>query len=709
MKKICILLICSALMVFGQSWNRVLEEYVGGILLAGAYSGSVNYSRPFWVDIDDDNDYDFFIGGEHGGLHYYRNDGTASAPDWTFMTEFYQSIDVENRSIEAFVDIDNDSDYDLFFGEQDGNINYYRNDGTAASAVFIFVTDNYAGISVGSFSAPYFCDIDGDNDFDLFIGRQDGTITYYRNDGTVTVPSWTFVSNTWFSIDVITRSIPWFADIDADNDYDLFVGCAEGTVYFYRNTGTPASPNMVYVTSNYTSDVGNTSAPSFVDIDNDGDLDLFIGEYIGNVNWYRNTGNASSPSWSFVRRHYVDIDMNSSCTPTLVDIDNDGDKDLFAGEWVGFIDYYQNSGTTANHQWTMISENYDSIDVGDNSVPTFVKIDGDNDYDMFIGNLLGNIYYYRNDGSVTTPDFTRIDSNYNNIDVGDYAASVFVDIDNDNDKDMFIGCLDGTIWYYRNDGSSSTPSWTYVSNNYSGIDVGDRSIPRFADLDNDGDFDLFIGEGYGTTYHYQNTGTPSSPSFALVTSALGGINVEENTCPDLADIDADGDLDLFIGERWGGLNLYLQIVTDVIPPMRPDIVSVVKTSNNVRLTWRKVTTDTLDNVENMRGYVVYRNTVPSYAPGSADSVGFVNQPDTFFTNISVLSSFQNYYYLVKAVDQTNNRSYPSNMGFKFRQVLNENVSLTDKNWVSLPYRNNYPNISDFYTDIALSNCYGIRK
>lgn len=699
MKKIIVLAFTALVVLHGQTWERVTEEYVDNVFLQGAYSGGVNYSRPFWVDIDADNDYDLFVGGEHGGMHFYRNIGNASNPSWSFVEEFYADIDVDNRSSQAFVDIDGDSDYDLFIGEQRGAIFYYRNEGTPTSDSFVFITDAYEGIDVGSYSAPIFCDIDNDGDFDMFIGEHFGNLNYYRNDGTATSPSWTFVTDTWFGIDVGTKNIPWFADIDADNDYDLFIGYSEGTTYFYRNDGTPSVPNMVYVTDNYISDVGNTNAPTFVDIDNDNDLDFFVGEYIGNINYWRNVGTPTNASWSFIRRNYLIIDLNSSSTPALVDIDADGDYDLFSGEWVGFIDFFRNTGTATDHRWTVVSENYDGIDVGDNSAPTFVDIDNDNDYDLFIGNLEGAIHYYRNDGSASVPNFTFVTGNYNSIDVGDRGAPTFVDIDDDNDYDLFIGDLIGTVWHYRNDGTTSAPSWTYVTDNYGGIDIGDQSIPTFADIDQDGDFDLFIGESFGTIYHYQNDGTPSSPAFTFITDEFAGINVEENTAPAFIDIDNDNDLDLFIGERWGGLNHYLQIPLDVVPPNAPYIYGQ-KTGDDAYFYWHPVT-DTAGNPENMHHYVIYRNTSPDFVPTPGDSVGAATAPDTTYTDIGALLTGTSYYYLVKAVDVALNRSQKSNMGYKLDRFFNENNGPTsDRNLTSIPWHSEYTTVSDLTNDLS---------
>jgi len=125
-----------------------------------------------------------FVGDALGRINYYRNDGNASDAAWTLVTYSYHSIDVGSWfAAPAFVDMDSDGDYDLFIGEWDGNINYYRNEGDATSAVWILVTEHYNGIDVGQASFPAFVDIDGDGDFDLFAGEQAGGLLFWRNMG----------------------------------------------------------------------------------------------------------------------------------------------------------------------------------------------------------------------------------------------------------------------------------------------------------------------------------------------------------------------------------------------------------------------------------------------------------------------------------------------------------------------------------------------
>lgn len=255
-------------------------------------SGSFN--SPVFVDIDSDGDYDCFSGIGTGQTTYYENNGTSSFPafaSWQ-LANIFGIFDVGNNARPAFADIDFDGDYDVYMGEAGFRILYLRNS-SAFNPNFTYIIDNPAGISgLGSNVTPAFVDIDDDDDFDLFTGQLDGNILYFRNIGTRFNPSWAnSLFNPFGLNDVGSRSKPAFCDIDKDGDYDIFIGNESGDIIFFRNTGTKTDPAFGTPLTNPfgLSDVGTNATPTFIDIDNDEKEDLFVGSGTGTTYYFRNT------------------------------------------------------------------------------------------------------------------------------------------------------------------------------------------------------------------------------------------------------------------------------------------------------------------------------------------------------------------------------------------------------------------------------------
>lgn len=287
---------------------------------------------------------------------------------------------------------------------------------------------------------------------------------------------------------------------------------------FTAQTGTANPLNGV--------DLGGKSSTIFIDIDNDGDQDLMSGEFDGGVFFYRNTGTISSPTFiaqTGTNNPFNGVDVGFSAAPVFVDIDNDGDQDAFMGAYSGEVLYFENTGTISASvfvQRTGSSNPFNSIDVGRDSAPSFADIDGDGDMDAFIGERYGEIFYYRNTGTASSAAFaaqTGTNNPFNGVDVGQKSYPTLIDFDNDADFDAFIGESNGTIRYYLNTGTSNSPSFswqTMAANPLNLIDVGYNSTPAFVDIDNDGDLDFFSGEEYGTFLFYRN-----SPNVAVVSIA----------------------------------------------------------------------------------------------------------------------------------------------------------------------------------------------
>ena len=175
----------------------------------------------------------------------------------------------------------------MLLGSWRANIAFHRNDGTALEPRFVRVDSAYVTITRGSNTTPALVDIDADGDFDLFIGEASGTINFYRNTGTPTDPHFEFVTDKFNDIDIGRRSFPTFADLDGDGDQDLIIGSEANGLTFYRNTGTPQVAVFV-VDTTFAIDVPVMAAPVFVDIDGDGDLDFFSGGIGGGLVFYEN-------------------------------------------------------------------------------------------------------------------------------------------------------------------------------------------------------------------------------------------------------------------------------------------------------------------------------------------------------------------------------------------------------------------------------------
>ena len=142
-------------------------------------------------------------------------------------------------------------------------------------------------------------------------------------------------------------------------------------------------------------------------MDFDGDYDLYAGEAGFQIFFFRNTGTSFSPNFTYISTNPGGIaNLGGNVAPALVDIDDDGDFDLFTGEVYGNIYYYKNIGTKFNAVFSVAFTNpFGLSDVGNSSTPSFSDVDFDGDYDAFIGNQLGNIIFFRNNGTKHRPRF----------------------------------------------------------------------------------------------------------------------------------------------------------------------------------------------------------------------------------------------------------------------------------------------------------------
>ncbi|HSP88049.1 MAG TPA: T9SS type A sorting domain-containing protein [Ignavibacteriaceae bacterium] len=498
----------------------------------------------FLIDIDDDNDLDIFTGGAPALIEFRRNIGTTTNP--FFELEVDTLFDNENNPMfsefgcnPVFIDIDNDNDYDFLSGNSSGTVTFYENIGNNISFNLKFITNSWQNISIqgGALkpdlhgaSALDFADIDNDNDYDLFWGDFFGRSIYFiQNNGNATTAvmdtPYTFSGYPQNKDSVWTSgfNMPRLADIDSDNDLDFFVSVlydptVPQSLMFYRNLGTTENPDLNLENENFlkTLDVGGKSSPVFIDIDSDEDLDLFTGsEKItnGTLHFFENIGTSINPSFILNDSSYFGIEGDLTITPSFGDIDDDGDYDLLVGEFIGRFSLYENTGTQFSPNFQLVGQLRDSsnnfISVGNYARPFLIDIDNDSDPDLITGGFNGHIRLYRNIGTANNYNFI-LQQTYFNLDVGDNSSPFVIDYDDDGDFDLFTGSDSvtindlGNILFYRNDGNNLNPQWVLISENFLSQTFGGFSFPTFVDINNDTDKDLFIGNVKGGLYYFEN-------------------------------------------------------------------------------------------------------------------------------------------------------------------------------------------------------------
>jgi len=386
--------------------------------------------------------------------------------------------------------------------------------GSLSAQIFTKVTGTALNSALES-EGNIWADYDKDGDMDVLMTIQG----HYTIESNPTKSFYLFQNNCGAFTRVIAGDLvndtlngantaSW-VDFDNDGYEDILAIFADSPhrKSLYRNNGDGTFSKTTAPL--FVNDTSWAIASSLVDMDNDGDLDVYYANediYAPNVTAahdiiYRNNG-----SGSYTRLNVL-LDSTSSRNGIWGDYDNDGYMDLFISSlpWsssVGITRLFHNSGSgTFTHVYDITK----STTTGNYSYgASFVDYDNDRDLDIFLVNSFGHPNtMFQNNGSGVFTDATAATGLTENRPNND--GHTWGDIDNDGDLDLFMTTFNKNILYINNGNGTFTENTTEVAVDEA---VVESTGPNLVDIDNDGDLDLLVSNNNlaPENFFYTNNG-----------------------------------------------------------------------------------------------------------------------------------------------------------------------------------------------------------
>lgn len=243
--------------------------------------------------------------------------------------------------------------------------------------------------------------------------------------------------------------------------------------------------------------------------------DLLLGDSDGYIWLFLNIGGRESPrydSGTKVRAGGKEIKVRGPSSPYLVDWNEDGRVDLLVGNGGGYLHLFLNQGDGNFAPGMMVKAGGKNVDTGSRATPCVADWNEDGKKDLVMGNGSGEIYVYLNEGTNQQPVFGNpLKVNGGSLDVGSDSTPEVVDWNGDGKKDLVIGNDDGEVIVFLNQGTNQDPQFKNDGEKLP-LQLGPGAIPQVFNKGR-GISDLVAADQYGEVTYFPNMGSPAAPNF----------------------------------------------------------------------------------------------------------------------------------------------------------------------------------------------------